>query len=212
MVWNLHDVAGFEERANEIRADFRGAETKVSELMAGRFFKQHGIKFAFRPPRGRKQDDFDIDYERIDGLTGRCEVKSKLQKTTFSDSTIKNSFKQAKKQLPQDGTGIVLLRTPEDWVPLENGVAKLQAIINAVKDWLETEKTKRISSVVVFDSRTDVIDSIVHTDCYYKEFKNPYCADGTGLPQNLLSEQMRADLSANWTRIPELVAAWEPRK
>jgi hypothetical protein len=55
MVWNLHKVAGFEERANEIRTDLRGVETKIGELMGGRFFRQLGIMFTFRPPKVRSK-------------------------------------------------------------------------------------------------------------------------------------------------------------
>jgi hypothetical protein len=212
MVWNLHKVAGFEERANEIRTDVRGVETKIGELMGGRFFKQLGIKFTFRSPKGQKQDDFDIEYVRSDTKLGRCEVKSKLQKTEFSINTIKNTFKEAKSQLPKNETGIILLRTPEDWVPLENGIVKLQAIIDAVNDWFKTAKTRRISSIVVFDSRTDVDDSLVYTNCYYKEYKNPHCHDSSGLPEYFTDEHGYTFMPSNWTRIPELVAVWEPRR
>jgi hypothetical protein len=212
MVWNLHNVAGFEERANDIRMNGQAVETRIGELMGGRFFKQLGIMFAFRSPKGRKQEDFDIEYVRTDSKLGRCEVKSKLQKTEFSANTLKNTFKEAKSQLPKNETGIILIRTPEDWVPLENGVAKLQAIIDSINDWFKTEKTERISSVVMFDSRTDVHDEVVYTHCFYKEFKNPCCSDSSGLPEYLLREQGWTVRPRNWTRIPELVAAWEPRR
>jgi hypothetical protein len=149
---------------------------------------------------------------RTDSKLGRREVKSKLQQTVFSANTINNTFKEAKGQLPKNETGIILLRTPEDWVPHEDGVAKLQAIIDAVNNWFNTEKTKRISSIVVFDSRTDVDDSLVYTNCYYKEYKNPHCPDRSGLPRYFTSEEGHTILPSNWTRIPELIAAWEPRR
>jgi hypothetical protein len=211
MIWNLHNVAGFEERANDIRTDLRGTETKIGELMGGRFFKQLGIMFAFRPPKGQKQDDFDIEYVRTDSKLGRCEVKCKFQETQFSINTIMNTLKEAKRQLPKGETGIILLRTPEDWVPFDNGVAKLQAIVDAVNEWFTTERTTRISSIVVFDSRTDVSNSFVYTTCYYKEYRNPHCPDGSGLPPYFIGERGYRVMPSNWTSIPELVKAWEPR-
>jgi hypothetical protein len=212
LVWNLRDVAGFEERANDIRTDLEGAETRIGELMGGRFFKQLGIMFAFRPTKGTKQDDYDIDYARTDSKLGRCEVKCKLQETAFSDNTLGHTCKAAKKQLPKNETGIILLRTPEDWVPFDDGVGKLQAVIDSINRWFASEKTTRISSIVMFDSRTDVIDSKVYTHCYYKEFRNPYCADSSGLPGFLTSDKPFTVMPQNWTRIPELVKSWEPRR
>lgn len=211
MVWNLHTVTGFEERANDIRTDMRGIEAKIGELMGGRFFKQFGIMFAFRPPRGQKQDDFDIEYVRTDSKLGRCEVKSKLEVTEFSVNTIKNTCKEAKRQLPKEESGIILLRTPEDWVPFEDGVESLQAIIDAINGWFATEKTKRVSSVILFDSRTDLVDSQVYTHSSYKEFKNPHCSDVSGLPVCLSGDVGYTLNPRNWTRIRDLVEAWQPR-
>jgi hypothetical protein len=212
MVWNLHQVDGFAERASEIRTAGRGVEGKIGELMGGRFFRQHGIMFAFRRPTGIKQDDYDIDYVRTDSRMGRCEVKCKLQQTEFSVNTVMNSLKEAKKQLPKDEGGIILFRSPEDWVPFQDGVSKLQAIIDAVNNWFQAEKTTRVRSVVLFDSRTDVDESFVRTNCYYKEYKNPYCADSSGLPGYLSNAPAHTTIPSNWTRIPELVEAWEPRR
>jgi hypothetical protein len=211
MVWNLYAVPGFEERAKDIQTAGRDVETRIGELMGGRFFRQMNIQFAFRPPKGQKQEDFDIDYERIDGKPGRCEVKCKLQETGFSASTIRSTLKSAKSQLPKNETGIILLRTPEEWVPFENGVANLQAIIDTVKDWFTTEKTQRVSSIVTFDSRTDVVDSTVYTGCYYKEFRNPYCSDLSGLPDYFIRDEGSVVMPRNWTTIPDLVKSWEPR-
>jgi hypothetical protein len=215
MVWNLRDVGGFDDRVADMRTNVEGVETRIGELMGGRFFKQLGIMFAFRRPTGRKQDDFDIEYVRTDSKLGRCEVKSKLQATDFTPNTIKNTLKEAKSQLPKNETGIILLRTPEDWVPFQDGqdgVEKLRAIESAITEWFATEKTRRISSVVTFDSRTDVVDAVIYANCYFKEFKNPHCPDLSGLPEYVMNAQGHRVSPRNWTTIPELVAAWEPRR
>jgi hypothetical protein len=71
MVWNLHTVPGFEERAKDIQTAGRDVETRIGELMGGRFFKQLEIRFAFRPPKGQKREDYDIDYARVDAFRRR---------------------------------------------------------------------------------------------------------------------------------------------
>jgi hypothetical protein len=165
--------------------------------------------FHFLLPKGRKGEDYDIEYVRLDGKLGRCEVESKLQETDFSANSIKNSLKHAKKQLPKGETGIVLLRIPEVWVPWNNeGVTKLQAVINAVEAWFAEERTTRISSVVIFDSRTDMFGTMMHPAWYFKEFENPYCTDKSGLPNMPKNELGRLMPSGNWVRIPDLVRQW----
>lgn len=208
MILNLQSTEQFTERIEEIRSATRGVETKISELMGGRFFKQLGVEFRYRPPKGQKQEDYDIDYVRTDGKPGRCEVKSKVQDAVLSANTISNTLKEAKSQLPKGETGIILLRIPEEWVPWKDGVVRLEQVANAVTGWFAKEKTKRVSSVVVFDSRTDVVDSLVLNNCYYKEFSNPYCEDRSGLPDLPLGEQGYVLKSRNWFSIPQLVQKW----
>jgi hypothetical protein len=176
--------------------------------MGGRFFRQLGIEFRYRPPKGQKQEDYDIDYVRTDGKPGRCEVKSKAQDAVLSANTISNTLKEAKSQLPKSETGIILLRIPEEWVPWNDGEVRLEQVANAVTGWFAREKTRRVSSVVVFDSRTDVVDSQVLRNCYYQEFKNPFCDDASGLPGVRPDEQGYVLESRNWVSIPQLLRQW----
>jgi len=209
LLLNLHNVTAFDERLDAIRNDQRGIEAGISELIGGRFFKCHDIMFHFLPPKGRKQEDYDIEYVRTDGKLGRCEIKSKLQGTQFSANTIKNSLTAAKKQLPKGETSIVLLRIPEVWVLWNDvGVAKLQAVIKAVEDWFSKEKTTRISSVVVLDSRTDFFGTMMYPAWYFKEYLNPHCKDKSGLPNMPTNELGHLVPLGNWVKIPDLVWQW----
>jgi hypothetical protein len=203
MILNLFNIENFETRMNETRSDKQSIETKISELVAAKLFKRLGIDFKFRLAVGQKQSDYDIDYVRTDGKLSRCEVKSKLQGTEFSEKTIRDTLKAAKSQLPKGETGILLLRVPEEWVPFNNGVAKLQAIIDAIGEWIKSEKTTRVSSILYVDSRIDVVDSIVYPHIAYKEYKNPFCDDVSGLPA-LDYEATRR----NWLSISDLVQQW----
>jgi len=209
LLFNLHKVTGFDDRLDAIRNDERGVEAGISELIGGRFFKCHDIMFHFLASKGCKQEDYDIEYVRTDGRLGRCEIKSKLQGTPFSASTIKNSLKTAKKQLPRGETGFVLLRIPEVWVPWnEFGVAKLQAVIECVEDWFVEEKSTRVSSVVVIDSRTDVFGTMMNQAWYFKEYPNPYCTDKSGLPSMPSNELGHLVPLGSWVKIPDLVRRW----
>lgn len=213
LILNLHKVSGFESRLDSIRNDQRGIESGICELMGGRFFKCHGIMFHFSSPKGRKGEDYDIDYVRTDGKLGRCEVESKLQETEFSANSIKNSLKHAKKQLPKGETGIVLLRIPEVWVPwTDDGVTKLQAVIKAVEEWFAEEKTKRVSSVVILDSRTDVFGPMMYQAWYFQEYINPSCTDKSGLPRMPKNELGHLVPSGYWVKIPKLVSQWVRQK
>lgn len=212
LVLNLHNVKGFSERAKEIGDDPRAIGTKIGELMGGRFFLQNNIPFSFRPPAGIGEQDFDIEYVRTDGKLGRCEVKSKEHDTGFTSKTIFNSLKQARKQLPKGETGIILLRTPEDWVTNDDAaVGQVVAIRDAINAFFEKEKTERVSSVVVFDSRSDVIEGNVYPYCYTWEVTNPHCNDVSGLPISAVSYQgqEQEELPDNWVQICELVAQWD---
>jgi hypothetical protein len=211
LILNLHKVTEFEGRLDAIRNDRRGVEAGIGELMGGRFFKCLGVMFHFLPTSGRRQDDYDIEYVRTDGKLGRCEVKSKLQGTELSAGTIKNTLKDAKSQLPRGETGVVLLRIPEEWVPwapLEVGVSRLRAVINAVEDWFTKEKTTRISSVVVLSSRTDMDDKWVYPAWYFQEYRNPSCEVASGLPKMPTNERGHCLPIGNWEKITNLVRQW----
>lgn len=209
LLLNLHKVTAFDDRLDVIRNDQRGVEAGISELIGGRFFKCHNIMFHVLPPKGCKQEDYDIEYVRTDGRLGRCEIKSKLQGTQFSANTIKNSLKDAKKQLPKEQSGIVLLRIPEMWVPWnDDGVTKLHDVIKAVEDWFAEEKTTRISSVVILDSRTDMFGTVLYQAWYFKEYVNPHCKDKSGLPHMPTNEHGHLVPLGDWVKIPDLVRQW----
>jgi hypothetical protein len=206
MILNLQAVGGFDERIEDLRTATRIVETKIGELMGGRFFKQLGIDFCYRSPVGQKQADYDIDYVRTDGKLGRCEVKCKEQDGQLSANTIGNTLTKAKKQLPTGESGIILLRIPEEWIPWRTGLVNLEEVAKSVKTWFESCKTTRVSSVVVFDSRTDVEDGRVLNDCYYQEFKNKWCNDVSGLPEMPPENQPCVVASRNWSKLPELLS------
>jgi hypothetical protein len=208
LIINLQTVENFDAVVMQFQSDVRSVETRIGELMGGRFFKYLGVSFNYRMPIGVKQADYDIDYVRLDGQTGRCEVKTKLQGTKLSEETIKNTLTEAKKQLPKGKTSIVLLRIPEVWMAYANFEAELLTVRKAVSDWLRKEKTSRISSVFIVECRTDVIHNQVHNYWYPIECKNPFCKDVTGLPEVVTYVRHSTIPVDNWIRLPSIVDKW----
>lgn len=208
LLYNLHRVEGFEDRIAMIRSDDRGVEGGISELIAGRFFQYRGVPFKFRPTTGTKGQDYDVEYTRTDGTSGRCEIEAKLQTTEFSSNTIHNSLKHGKDQLPKGESGIVFLRTPEEWLTDQDELARLQAILTAVDEWFAKEKTSRVSSVVLGMSRTEFIGSNMRTLWVFRDCPNPHSRFSSGLPIECVNEYGHAVKLGSWTTMDELVKEW----
>jgi len=158
-------------------------EAGIAELAAGKLFKVNDIPFRFVKESKVKRADYDIEYATLDSRLGRCEVKCKLQSNDFTVNGIRNILKAAKDQLPKgDGTGIVLLRIPEEWWDPWAKPAGLTAVSSAVEEFFAKEKTTRISSVLVLQHRTDIREGHMAQFLLCKEHPNPHCSIKSGLP------------------------------
>lgn len=185
LIYNLHQVAGFEERLNTIRNDEKtGIESGIAELIAGKFFKLTNVLFQFvvveKQPGQDTPTNPDIEYvagyERVEC----CEVKCNLQSTDLSDRSIINILKKAKSQLPKGKAGIILLRVPETWFAVQE--AGMRVIGKAVSDFIAAERTTRVSSVYVFVSETAFLPNDQMARVFkIKEFRNAFCQQGSGI-------------------------------
>jgi hypothetical protein len=208
LIYNLHTVENFADRLERIRQpDGRGVESGIAELAAGKFFRAHAVMFRFMEEsqeRDRvKGQEYDIEYATTDGRLGRCEVKCKLQAGDLTANGIKNTLKDAKDQLPKGvGTGIVMVRIPEEWH--EDGDAALDELSGFVDGFFESEKTKRISSVVLIQYRTVRLpDQLMAQTMQYADRVNLRCPIRSGLPP-IMTPGVHA--MRNWKSLTPLVS------
>ena len=114
MIFNLQDVPGFDGRLE--RMVQHDIEAAVSELQAARLLGSSNLRVRFVHESGIKQKDYDLELDLPSGEQAACEIKSKLESTPLSESSILNSLLDASKQVPKEKPGVVFLRLPESWI------------------------------------------------------------------------------------------------
>lgn len=185
LIYNLHDVGGFDQRIESIRTDDKkGVESGIAELIAGKFFRMADVMFQYvtieTVPGKPTPKNPDIEYVAGPNRLESCEVKCNLLSTDLNEHSILNALKNAKKQLPKGKAGAILLRVPETWlVDMNAGTTVIEA---ATKDFIKSEKTARVSSIFIFASETRFLpnDKMART-FLVKEFKNEFCPLYSGI-------------------------------
>ena len=186
LIFNLHRVGGFDERIEIIKADEKtGVESGIAELIAGKFFKAVDVMFQYvvaqAIPGENTAKNPDIEY--VAGLDRYefCEVKCHLLTTELNERSIMNTLEDARKQLPKQKAGLILLRIPETWlVDMDAGT---DVVEKTVTHFFERKKTTRVSSVFVFASETRCFlpNNKMARIFMVKEFRNRYCERGSGI-------------------------------
>lgn len=111
-LFNLKAIEGISNLLNKAYSD--SIDSVIAEIESGRLFLQRGLTFRFVSCSGIKRSDFDIhifdgDYEVF------CETKCRLETSSFSQGSLRNTLDKAKKQLPTNNPAIVLIKTPNNW-------------------------------------------------------------------------------------------------
>jgi hypothetical protein len=111
---NLQHVPGFEAVLEEL--EHGKVESACAELDIARMIAFHDLGFRFiRPDRGPKLNyDFEIRYP--DGFEICAEAAAKFESFTPNAKGINQAIKDSRKQLPNDGLGIILIKVPEAWI------------------------------------------------------------------------------------------------
>ncbi|MFT4697832.1 MAG: hypothetical protein ACI9SJ_000963 [Flavobacteriaceae bacterium] len=71
----------------------------------------------------------DFDIKIIDGLIVNCEIKHKIESTSLSNNTIKNTLSIANKQLPQNESGLIFIQILQSWADDVNTMQILNRIL-----------------------------------------------------------------------------------
>lgn len=185
LIYNLHDVGGFDGRIESMRTDDKkGVESGIAELIAGKFLKMADVMFQYVTAEAKPGEDTpknpDIEYVAGFNRWEACEVKCNLLSTELSERSMVNAAKKAKGQLPAGKAGIILLRVPETW--LMDMKAGTSVIERAIDDFIRTEKSTRVSSSFVFASETRFLpDEKMARTFLVRECRNEFCKLHAGI-------------------------------
>ncbi len=126
-LFNLCSVEGFEEKLEDLRN--KDLEAVYSELQCAGFIAKRSIPFRFVTPSGTRGCDYDVEMLNVEGKPIPTEIKTKVEGTAISMSTIKSSLDAARRQLPSGCPGVAFVKIPEAWVSVpEVAVQVAQAL------------------------------------------------------------------------------------
>jgi hypothetical protein len=142
LLFNLQSVEGIDTRLDDLRSGL--VESTYSELEAGGFLRDRGVRFRYVTPSGARGADYDAEIPLPGGGKLNCEMKCKVESTDLSEAAVRNPLQDARKQLPPGEPGLVFLKIPEQWVR-QPEVA--QVVLTAIDTFLRG--TSRVVAVVV---------------------------------------------------------------
>ena len=121
-LFNLQDVDGIEQQIEEIRRQH--LRSRYDELLAAGLIKRANVPLRFLPApeeKGTKHPDIGITCP--DGRSLIVEVEGKDEETEPSASSLKSTLDHARKQLPSDLPGVIMVRIPQGWAERPDVVA-----------------------------------------------------------------------------------------
>jgi hypothetical protein len=123
---NLQEIDGFAFCLDELRTD--KIEPSYAKLIAAGILQRRSIPFRIVVPSQKKGRDYDAEAI-IGAASVPIEMKAKVEGNELSASSIRNSLRRARKQLPRGAPNIVFLRVPESWAQAEAGRQQIMAAV-----------------------------------------------------------------------------------
>ena len=159
-LYNLRNIIGFDNVIEKLAYD--EIESALAEIESGRLFSHQGYNFEYINRTGQKGLDFDI-LMRHGNTYVHCETKRKIDSSKFSPNAFSNTLTKAKKQLPREGSSIILIKTPDSWENNENEmketaqqfVNKTQRSIGVVcwrEKWIRTCDAEYLKHMTGFET------------------------------------------------------------
>jgi hypothetical protein len=112
--FNLQGVAGLKQRI--LLMDKNDLEAALGEMECAALLAKSELNFRFVTPIGSKGLDYEAEVITSAKRTVCCEIKTKSEKTSLGAQTLASTLGKARKQLPKNHPGLVLVRIPEEWV------------------------------------------------------------------------------------------------
>lgn len=145
-VLNLQKVPGLIDVLREMKLGH--IEDRFAELEVGKMLALAGSKFNFVTPGGPRGSSYDLNIATSAGevcADVKCRVESNL---TLSGSSILNTLKGARTQLPDDQMGAFFLKFPQSWAPDGDIKPLIPMLEQAALDFLRG--TRRVVAVVMY--------------------------------------------------------------
>jgi hypothetical protein len=115
----------------------------VAELQAAAVLHRRGHRVRFREADPTRRD-YDLDVT-VNGVEVAVEVKAKQETGTgdiVKEKSLLNTLKDARRQLPETGPGLVFMAVPSDWVIHDPG----NTMRRTISTWLSS--TGRVNAVI----------------------------------------------------------------
>ncbi|MGJ5180764.1 hypothetical protein ACQR16_26380 [Bradyrhizobium oligotrophicum] len=178
MLWNLQRIPGFDECIWRMRnGDIEGT---LAELNVGRMLYLNKIPFRFVIPQGVKKKDYDFDIICPNGQVVCADAKCKIDETSFSEGGIREAFRVARGQLPNDKPGIIFVKVPEHYLSdpsfQDKSIELAQRFLGGAS---------RIASVKYYVEPIRFSANVMRIDLAYKEVSNPRTDFGIDVDWNL---------------------------
>lgn len=127
----------------ELRARFvtRTLPDVFHELNVARMLHENGYRVQFVKESGVRGKDFDLLVDDVLAV----EAKAREERS-FSASALRNAVGSARRQLPSEGPGLLVMRIPDAWATDPGFVAEADGVFeNAVR----SSSSRRINAIVV---------------------------------------------------------------
>lgn len=160
----LGRIEGLRERIDALKRDT--LETTIGELEGAALLVDNGIPFRFVKPSGTRGQDYD-GVATIDGASVACEMKAKLETTEPTAGSIGDTLEKARRQLPANQPGIILLKLPDQWGNTKTGRIAIEEGIQAT-----FRNTSRITAIVVHWERWRAVAGMTTKATMFKVFSN----------------------------------------
>jgi hypothetical protein len=121
-LFNLQNVDGMDRQIEEIRR--QPLQSRYDELLAAGLMRRANVPVRFLPPpeeRGVKHPDIGVTCPG--GRSLIIEVEGKDEGNEPTASTLEATLSHARKQLPDDRPGVVIVRIPQGWAERADAVA-----------------------------------------------------------------------------------------
>jgi hypothetical protein len=158
-------------------------EGTSAELDFGRMLYLNKVPFRFVAPQGTAGLDYDIEVEYPNNVIASADAKCKIESTDFSENTIENTLKKARKQLPDSMPGIAFVKVPPRWIANTKCVATM---LDVARSFLRG--TRRVVSVKYYSSPISFSDNMLRHDHAYKEISNPMTDFGNDMDWSIFKK------------------------
>jgi hypothetical protein len=200
-IFNLQKIKGVHECINRLRTA-NELEPTIAELHIGKMIFANDWPFEFVIPSPGRTYDFEIQYGEFKVC---ADAKCKVDQLVPTSSSISNTLKHKRKQLPKDGPGIFFVKLPQEWME-HDGWQRIT--VQGAIDFF-AQGTGRVSSVVFYLEPIHLLSFgeqkgqhyIAQQGHYFYEVANPRRRYGKELDWKLFDNWRPTDY-ASWSAMP----------